>query len=54
MIKKYTTKKRSFVFAPDNRYIRVYENGRLSGLIWNCDRKIQVDGDEIKSSEFFK
>lgn len=54
MIAKYTTKTRTFKVAPDKKFITVYQNGKVSGYIWNCDRKILVDGEEIVSSEFFK
>lgn len=53
MIKKFTTATRTFKVAPDKKFIRVYQNGKLSGFIWNCDRKIMVDGEEVNSSEFF-
>ena len=54
MIKKYTTKNRKFKFAPDNRFITVYINGRMNGFIWNTDKVIRIDGEEVVSSEFFK
>lgn len=54
MLKKYTTKNRKFKFSPDRKFIVVYINNRVSGYIWNCDKVIFVDGDEIVSSEFFK
>ena len=54
MIKKYTTKQRTFKFAPDNRFITVYINGRANGFIWNTDKIISIDGDMVVSSEFFK
>ena len=54
LIKKYTTKNRTFKFAPDGKFIRVYINGRLNGFIWNNDNVITVDGEKIVSSEFFK
>lgn len=54
MIKKYTTKNRKFKFSYDRKFITVYINGRTSGFIWNCDRVILVDGEEVVSSEFFK
>lgn len=54
MIKKYTNKNRTFKMAPDNRFIKVYINGRLNGFIWNNENVIRVDGDEVVSSEFFK
>lgn len=54
MIKRYTNKHRTFKMAPDNRFIKVYIDGRLNGFIWNNENVIRVDGDEIVSSEFFK
>ena len=54
MIKKYTTKHRTFKFSPDKRFITVYIDGRMNGFIWNTDRVIRVNGDEVVSSEFFK
>lgn len=54
MMKKYTTKRRTFKFSYDKRFITVYQNGEMSGFIWNNDKVITVDGDEIVSSEFFK
>lgn len=54
MIKKYTTKDRKFKAAPDNRFIKVYINGRLNGFIFNNNKVIYIDGDEVVSSEFFK
>ena len=54
MIKRYTNKHRTFKMAPDNRFIRVYIDGRLNGFIWNNNNIICVDGDEVVSSGFFK
>lgn len=54
MIKKYTTKTRTFRVAPDGKFISVYQNGKLNGFIWNCDKRIMIDGEEIISSEFFR
>lgn len=54
MVQKFQNKDRVFKFAPDNRFLRVYINGRLNGLIWNTDKVIRVDGIEVISSEFFK
>lgn len=54
MIKKYTTKSRTFKFSPDRRFITVYINGRANGFIWNNNKVIRVNGDEVVSSEFFK
>lgn len=54
MIKKYTTKHRTFKFAPDRRFIKVYVDGRLNGMIFNTDKVIMVDGEKIISSEFFR
>lgn len=54
MITKYTTNRRTFKFSFDRRFITVYNDGRVSGYIWNCDRVIYVDGDAVVSSEFFK
>lgn len=53
MVKKYTTKSRKFSLAPDGRFIRVYVNGRLNGFIWNCDKVIKIDGEDVVSSAFF-
>lgn len=47
-------KTRTFKVAPDGKFISVYQNGKLSGFIWNCDKKIMIDGEEIISSEFFR
>lgn len=54
MIKKFTNKHRTFKFAPDNKFIKVYIDGRLNGFIFNTDKVIIIDGEEIVSSEFFK
>ena len=54
LIKKYTNKNRTFKFAPDNRFITVYINKRANGFIWNTDKVIRIDGEEVVSSEFFK
>lgn len=54
LMKKYTTKERTFKMAPDNRFITVYINSRVNGLIWNTDTVISLDGEEIISSVFFK
>lgn len=54
LMKKYTTKERTFKMAPDNRFITVYINSRVNGLIWNTDTVITLDGEEIISSVFFK
>lgn len=54
MIKKYTTKHRTFEFSYDKRFITVFYDGRMNGFIWNNDKVIMVDGDEVVSSEFFK
>lgn len=54
MIKKYTTKQRTFKFASDGRFIKVYINNHLNGFIWNTDKVIMIDGEEVVSSEFFK
>lgn len=54
MIKKFTNKHRTFKFAPDNKFISVYVDGRLNGFIFNTDKVIIIDGEEIISSEFFK
>ena len=53
LMKKYTTKNRTFKFAPDKKFIRVYINGRLNGTIWNNNKVIRIDGEEIVSSKFF-
>ena len=54
MVKKYTTKHRTFKFAPDGKFITVYLDGRLNGFIWNNDKVIVVDGEEVVSNEIFK
>lgn len=54
MIKKYTNKNRTFKFSPDKRFISVYINNRHSGFIFNNDKVIFIDGEEVVSSEFFK
>lgn len=54
MIKKYTTKRRTFKYSHDKRFITVYIDGRMNGFIWNTDKVIRVNGDEVVSSEFFK
>lgn len=54
LIKKYTTKSRTFKLSPCGRFYSVYVYGRLSGFIWNNDRVITIDGDKVVSSEFFK
>lgn len=54
LVKKYTTKRRAFKMAPDNRFITVYINGRVNGFIWNTDTVITIDGEKVASSEFFK
>ena len=53
LIEKYTSDRMKFEFAPDRRFIKVYINGRFNGFIWNIDRMIVVNGDEVNSSEFF-
>ena len=53
LIKKYTTKERTFKMAPDNRFISVYINGKLNGFICNIDKIIKIDGENINSCEFF-
>lgn len=54
MVKKYTSKRRSFKLSPCGRFYRVYVDGQLSGFVWNNEKVIRVDGDQIVSSEFFK
>ena len=54
MIKKYTSRRRFFEVAPGNRFITVYVDGRISGFIFNNDRTILIDGEEVIQSEFFK
>jgi len=54
MIKKYTTKDRTFEISPDNTAIYEYVCGRLFGIIFNNDWIVTIDGDEVVSSEFFK
>lgn len=53
LIQKYTSKNRTFKFAPDGRFICVYYNGKLNGFIWNTDKVIVIDGDHVVSSAFF-
>ena len=53
MIKKFTTAKRTFKFSSDNKFIKVYFNGKLNGFIWNTDKVIVIDGNEVKSNLFF-
>lgn len=53
MIKRFTNKHRTFKFAPDHRFIRVYVDGRLNGFIWNVDKVIRIDGEEVNCREFF-
>lgn len=54
LIKKYTTKNRTFKFSPCGRYITVYINGRMNGMIWNNNKVVMIDGEPVVSSEFFK
>lgn len=54
MIKKYTTRNRSFKISPDGLLISVYFKGHFKGFIWNTSKIIYVDGDEVVSSDFFK
>ena len=54
LMKKYTTKRRTFKMAPDNRFITVYIDGRGNGFIWNTDTVITINGEKVVSSEFFK
>ena len=54
MINRFTTKERTFKMSPCGRFIRVYKNNRLNGFIWNNDKVILIDGEPIKSSDFFK
>lgn len=53
-VKRCTNKNRTFAFAPDKRFLKVYTNGRLSGFIFNTDKEVQIDGEKVKSSDFFK
>lgn len=52
-IKKYTNKNRTFKFAPDRRFIKVYTNGRINGFIFNTDKEITIDGEKIISKQLF-
>lgn len=54
MIKKFTNKHRTFKFASDNKFISVYVDGRINGFIFNTDKVITIDGEEVVSSEFFR
>lgn len=54
LMRKYTTKERTFRMAPDNRFITVYISGRINGFIWNTNTVIMIDGVKVVSSEFFK
>ena len=52
-IKKYTNKNRTFKFAPDRRFIKVYINGRINGFIFNTDKEITIGGEKIISKQLF-
>lgn len=54
LIKKYETKERKFKMAPDDRFITVYIRGRLNGFIWNTNKIVLIDGEEVVSSDFFR
>ena len=55
LIKKYTNRGFKFRAASDGKYISVYDRtGRHIGFLWNNDRVIYMDGDEVVQSEFFK
>ena len=54
LINKYTNKHRTFKYSPDNKFITVYVDGRNSGVIFNNDKIITIDGDKVKSSDFFE
>lgn len=54
LMKKYTNKRRTFKMSYDKKFITVYVNGSMNGFIWNNDKVILVDGEEIVSAEFFK
>lgn len=55
MIKKYTARGFKFKTAPDGRFISVYDRyNKFKGFLWNNDRVIWFDGDEVAQSEFFK
>lgn len=54
MIEKYTTERRAFGRWPGNRSIWVCIDGRYAFSIWNCDKIVVIDGEEVVSSEFFK
>lgn len=54
LVKKYTTKHRKFKTAPDNRYLKVYIDGRLNGFIFNNNKKIFVNGEEVTAADFFR
>ena len=54
MIKKYSSKNLIFKMSSCKRYISVYVDGIFNGFIWNTDKVIWVNGDEVVSSDFFK
>lgn len=54
MIKRFTTKERTFEMSSDKRFIKVYINGRFDGFIFNNDRVIYIDGEEVIGSKLFK
>lgn len=54
LIKRFTNEHRTFKAAPDNRFIIVYYDGRHKGFIWNCDKVIRIDGEEVICSGFFR
>lgn len=54
MIERFTTKERKFEMSSDKRFIKVYINGKFDGFIFNNDRVIYIDGEEVVSNEFFK
>lgn len=53
LMKKYTTKHRTFKMAPDKRFITVYKDGRVNSFIWNTDKVITIDGEKVVSTKFF-
>ena len=54
LMKKYTTKRRTFKMSWDGRFITVYYLGSVYGFIWNNDKEIYMEDGPVVSSEFFK
>lgn len=45
---------RKFIYAPDNKFIKVYVDGRLNGFIFNVNKEIYIDGEKYNCQGFFK